>query len=76
MKKLVLTLIILCLLAASLCACGGETPTQTSADVSSEAPVTSDGAETLGVPETADYSSEEFSILSAGNVAYADFAFF
>ena len=73
MKKLVLPLLF-CLLAASLCACGGETPVQTGADASSEASVTSDGAETLGVPETADYGGEEFCILSAGNVAYADFA--
>ena len=72
MKKLVLTL-FLCLLAAAFCACDGKTPEQTSADASSAAPVTSEGAEALGVPETADYGGEEFNILSAGNVAYADF---
>ena len=72
MKKQISALLAALLLAASLAACGDKTPAVTTASAETSDPA-STGEETLGVPETADYGGEAFNILSAGNVAYADF---
>ena len=72
MKKQISALLAALLLAATLAACGDKTPTVTTASAETSDPA-STGEETLGVPETADYGGEAFNILSAGNVAYADF---
>lgn len=73
-KQLILALAGL-LLATALTSCsGGDSPavTTTSA-VGGETVTSATDAETLGVPERADYGGAAFNILSAGNVAYADF---
>ena len=72
MKKQISALLAALLLAVSLAACGDKTPAVTTASTETSDPA-STGEETLGVPETADYGGEAFNILSAGNVAYADF---
>lgn len=72
--------IALALAALMLCplfaACGDKTKLNTTSgsDVS-DTTDTSELEETLGVPLTADYGGEDFNILTAGNVAYNDFAF-
>ena len=72
--------IALALAALMLCplfaACGDKTkPDTTSGSDVSDTADTSELEETLGVPLTADYGGEDFNILTAGNVAYNDFAF-
>ena len=72
--------IALALAALMLCplfaACGDKTkPDTTSGSDVSDTTDTSELEETLGVPLTADYGGEDFNILTAGNVAYNDFAF-
>ena len=59
-----------------LASCNNSTqPTQTTAGTTVAAPTetTVDAANQLDIPLTADYGGETFNILSAGNVAYADF---
>ena len=69
----------LALAALMLCpmfaACGDKNQPETSGSDVSDTAMSSPAEETLGVPLTADYGGEEFNILSAGNVAYNDFAF-
>ena len=72
MKKRILTLVAALSAAALLAACGDKPPAVTTTDTSAGDTSVTD-ADTLGIPETADYGGEAFNILSAGNVAYADF---
>ena len=72
MKKRILTLVAALAAAALLAACGDKPPAVTTTDTSAGDTSVTD-ADTLGIPETADYGGEAFNILSAGNVAYADF---
>ena len=58
--------------------CDGSTkPPETTLSTTSAAPTetTTEPTEQLGVPLKADYGGETFNILSAGNGAYADFAY-
>lgn len=75
MKKQILLPFAVLLLATALTACGeGDRSVTTTASAVTDTPITSAAdVETLGVPETADYGGAAFRILSAGNVAYADF---
>lgn len=68
MKK-VLSSVLLTLLLAMLCACGGTEETAKQPEQT-----TSEPAVTEYVPTPVDYGKHEFVILSAGNVAYDDFS--
>ena len=78
MKKQIWAWLLALLAAALLAACGDGAQADTTADtaVTADTAISTDAPaaeEKLGVPATADYGDETFNILSAGNVAYADF---
>ena len=65
--------ICLCLPLFAACGQEGEPATSMSAEVTTS--MTESTEEVLGVPASADYGGETFSILTAGNVAHRDFTF-
>ena len=72
MRKRVLFALSL-LLCICFVACG-ETPAETTAAPTTAAPAT-EAAETLGVPETADYGGHTFTVLYAGHTVSTEFGF-
>jgi len=87
MKRLFAFTLALCMVLISLAACGETKPAVTTPAVTdgTTAPVTdaqttepavsTEPAEQCGVPDELDYNGYEFTILTAGNVAYDDFSF-
>ena len=75
LKKFTALALAALMLCPMFAACGDTKQPDTTGSDASDTTVSTPSEETLGVPLTADFGGEEFNILSAGNVAYNDFAF-
>jgi len=74
LKKIACLLLALLTVACCFAACGDKAP-GTVVEGTNDVVVTDEGAETLGIPLTADYGEYDFRVLSAGNQAFNDFQF-